>query len=358
MPGEPNPTHRGLQWTGERALPWIDDLQVLYEHYHRYVLCRPWVAGRDVLDLGCGEGYGADLLARTARSVVGLDISEEAVAHAQARYGRPGLSFTQGSMTDAGTVQPDSCDVVVCFEALEHVVEHQELVAVARKALRPGGLFVTSTPERATYNRDRTGGGNPHHVRELTRGEFDELLTGHFQHVALLDQQAAVGSVVTTDSAAAGGAQASALRRQADGWEAVDLPPATYLLALASDGALPGLPEISVLIDPDLELVRRAQREMHDAHAEVAALGDRLAEARQLADRRRVDAAANADVLRSESAALGQEVLGLRRQLREAQRLASDLRLRVDHLERSRVYRGYRALRAGYAAARSALTSG
>jgi 2-polyprenyl-3-methyl-5-hydroxy-6-metoxy-1,4-benzoquinol methylase len=358
VPDEADPRHRGLDWTGERALPWIDDLQVVYEHYHRYVLCRPWVSGKDVLDLGCGEGYGADLLARTARSVRGLDLSHETVAHATARYGRPGLSFTQGSMTDAASVQPDSCDVVVCFEALEHVVEHDELVAVVRKALRPGGLFVTSTPERVAYNHERTGGGNPHHVRELTRPELADLLRASFAHIALLDQQVAVGSLVTTESPAAVGVTAGALRRQVDGWDATEVPPATYLLALASDDPLPALPKVSVLIDPELELVRNAQREMHDSRAEVAALGDRLAEARQLADRRRADAAANADVLRTEGAALRQELLATRQQLRDALELAADLRTRVDHLEGSRAYRGYRALRAGYAAARSTLTSG
>jgi protein-L-isoaspartate O-methyltransferase len=354
----PDRAHRGLAWTGERALPWGEDLQVLYEHYHRYLLVRAWVTDRDVLDLGCGEGYGADLLAANARSVVGIDIADEAVQHAQRRYARPGLRFAQGSITDASSVDADSCDIVVCFEALEHVVEHQELLAVVRKALRPGGLFVTSTPERVAYNDDRSGGENPFHLRELDRGEFAELLGGAFINYALLDQQIAVGSLVTSASASPDHSATVALLRQGDGWVGAELPPATYLLGVASDEPLPSLPSVSVLVDPEIELVRDAQRGMYDAMDQAAQLRDQLATARAAADRRTADSMANADVLRGETARLGQELVATRERLRDADQRAADLRVRVDYLESSRAYRVYRALRAAYAAARSAGTAG
>lgn len=348
MTGAPEPAHRGLAWTGERALPWGDDLQVIYEHYHRYLLAAQWVANKDVLDLGSGEGYGADLLAGTASSVTGIDIAPEAVEHARRRYGRPGLRFALGSMIDADSVESDSCDVVVCFEALEHVLEHQELVAVARKALRPGGLFVTSTPERAAYNEERSGGGNPHHVRELDRLEFAELLQTSFDNVAILEQQIAVGSLVTTPSRSRT-PQVLALARELDGWAGVAVPPAMYLLAVASDAALPDLPAVSVLIDPQIELVRAAQRERHEMQDQLRVSEGKLADAIAAADRRAADARANADVLRAELAASQREVLQARAQARDDAQRADDLRRRVDHLEGSRVYRAYRAVRAAYA---------
>lgn len=76
---------RLIEWTGERCVPWTGDLQVVYEHYHRYLLARPLVEGKRVLDLASGEGYGAALLAERATQVIGVEIDPASVEH----IGRP-----------------------------------------------------------------------------------------------------------------------------------------------------------------------------------------------------------------------------------------------------------------------------
>ncbi len=58
-----------------------------YEHYHRYALASIWCADERVLDAACGEGYGSALLAESARSVHGVDLSTAAIEHARRRYG-------------------------------------------------------------------------------------------------------------------------------------------------------------------------------------------------------------------------------------------------------------------------------
>ena len=68
-----------LDWTGERYLPWLEDPYIGYEHLHRYAYATQFVENKKVLDLACGEGYGARLLAGTAESVVGVDIDEDTV---------------------------------------------------------------------------------------------------------------------------------------------------------------------------------------------------------------------------------------------------------------------------------------
>ena len=87
-----------IEWTGERCVPWTDDHQVIYEHYHRYAFALPFVAGKRVLDLASGEGYGAALLAERAASVVGLELDQRTVEHARNRYRGGALSFEVGSM--------------------------------------------------------------------------------------------------------------------------------------------------------------------------------------------------------------------------------------------------------------------
>src|SRR5436305_11462044 len=86
-----------LSLTGERTLP---DVPAENYWYRRHLVVYEWIAERvggcRVLDLACGEGYGADVLARRAREVVGLEANPEAFEHARLRYRRPRLRFERG----------------------------------------------------------------------------------------------------------------------------------------------------------------------------------------------------------------------------------------------------------------------
>src|SRR5580693_4504241 len=87
-----------LPWTGERLVPSLTG-DIVLEHLHRYLFAMELAAGKDVLDIACGEGYGGNLLAIRARSVTGVDISMETVQHARTKYSRSNLTFLQGSCT-------------------------------------------------------------------------------------------------------------------------------------------------------------------------------------------------------------------------------------------------------------------
>lgn len=267
---DPGSTHRRLiEWTGERCVPWTGDLQVVYEHYHRYLLARPLTSGRQVLDLASGEGYGSALLAAGAGRVVGLEIDPAAVEHSRRTYQAPGLEFVEGSMLDLSAFSDGSFDVVTCFEALEHVVEHDELLAGVRRVLAPDGVFVTSTPDRLRYTEDLHQ-HNPHHVRELSRDEFVGLLGGVFAHVKVWGQAVAVGSLVQDVDATSGPTQVLPLAQVGEDWALQDGYPPTYFIAAASDREIPPMPAQSVLVDVDLTLVRATARELAERTAEFA----------------------------------------------------------------------------------------
>ncbi len=80
---------RLIDWTGERCVPWAPDVQVVYEHFHRYMWAANAVSGRKVLDLGSGEGFGSAILAGSAAEVVGVDIDARTVEHSRLNYGGP-----------------------------------------------------------------------------------------------------------------------------------------------------------------------------------------------------------------------------------------------------------------------------
>src|SRR5262249_19632258 len=92
--------------------------EAAYGQLHRYHLALGAVAGKEVLDAGSGEGYGAALLATTAASVVGIDARPEAVAHARRRYAHVKNLEFRGGTGEALPCPDGSFDVVVAFDSL------------------------------------------------------------------------------------------------------------------------------------------------------------------------------------------------------------------------------------------------
>jgi SAM-dependent methyltransferase len=167
----------------ERILP--EDLSQAPDHLARYAFAAHWAAGRRVFDLCCGVGYGTNLLgAAGAFEVLGVDVNAEAIAYATRRYGSRTVSFLVGDAT--GELAVSHRDLVTCFEGIEHVAEAEKLLATIASAMVPTGLAMVSSPNGAHYE----GGfsGNPHHVREYTRREFEELLGRFFGDVEIYFQ--------------------------------------------------------------------------------------------------------------------------------------------------------------------------
>ncbi len=183
-----------LEFTGERFTPECVR-EIWYEHLHRYAFARPLVCGLTVLDAACGEGYGSALLASAAAHVDGVDVDADAAAHARQRYGdRDNLEFHEADVTRL-PFEDDRFDRIVSFETLEHLEAQDEMLAEFRRVLRPDGVLILSSPDRAEYT-DRHGNDNPHHVRELYRDELEALLARHFPAVRLYGQKLAFHSAI------------------------------------------------------------------------------------------------------------------------------------------------------------------
>jgi GT2 family glycosyltransferase/SAM-dependent methyltransferase len=290
-----------LEFTGERYVP-SQPGEIRIEHVHRYGWVRTLVAGKDVLDLACGEGYGSRMMALAgARSVVGVDLSFQAVEHASSTYAAiERLRFTQG---DAAEVPlPDaSVDVVVSFETLEHHDRHDEMMREVRRVLRPEGLLVISSPNRPVYdalNNQR----NEFHVKELDLDEFSALLQKHFDRVVLFGQRLAVGSAIVpllpADAATAFDAITDAANEVEPRTPALSDP--VYFIAVASctDGPMPSLAPSMLLSERD---------DLMATHRAVARWAQGL-DAEVMAARERIDA------LQSEIAAAREALEALRAQ--------------------------------------------
>lgn len=183
-----------LEFTGERYLPGVAG-EIWMEHWHRYHFAAPLVAGKRVLDVASGEGYGSALLAKTAAQVTGVDISNEAVGHATAAYvDVKNLAFVAAPCTQL-PLEEASVDVVVSFETIEHITEHGAFLAEIARVLVPDGLLILSSPNKLEYS-DKRDYANEFHVGELYREELATLLEGRFEHVAWYGQRNSFYSLI------------------------------------------------------------------------------------------------------------------------------------------------------------------
>ncbi len=246
-----------LDFTGERFLPGIAG-EIAHEHWHRYAFARRFAAGRRVLDVACGEGYGSALLAEVASEVVGIDISGEAIAHANASYaGRPRLRFVRGSA--AALPLPDrSVELVVSFETIEHLPRDLQprMIAEVARVLTGDGVLVLSAPNPVEYSQARNY-RNPFHLHEPSREELEALLAGAFPVRRWHRQRRYFGSALWSE---APGGETAAWTGDAAGVTDAVAPAAMYFLVVAartSDTLSAPLPSLSLFSDRgEAELAR------------------------------------------------------------------------------------------------------
>jgi SAM-dependent methyltransferase len=187
-----------LQFTGERFTPECVR-EIWYEHFHRYVLAGELATGKRVLDAACGEGYGSAHLARTAKTVIGVDVSEDAISHASERYLADNLEFqaADGCNLPFGD---NEFECIVSFETLEHLEDQSGLLKEFRRVLEPDGFLLISSPDKAVYS-DRHQNENEFHVRELYRDELEALLAEQFPARRLLRQKLVFHSAIWSEEA-------------------------------------------------------------------------------------------------------------------------------------------------------------
>ena len=173
-----------LALTGERTLP---DVPAENYWYRRHLVVYEWIAARvgglRVVDMACGEGYGSNVLAGAAASVVGVDANPEAHEHARLRYRRPNLRYER----DLVEAFAEPCDAVVFLQTIEHVQDAGAILEHFKAMLAPGGVAYVSTPNLLTLAPPGAAkSDNPWHLREYRAAAFRRLCEEHFAAVELL----------------------------------------------------------------------------------------------------------------------------------------------------------------------------
>ncbi|MBI1761763.1 MAG: methyltransferase domain-containing protein [Acidobacteria bacterium] len=262
-----------MEFTGERYVPNPDQpnlnsalifAQIKLEHWHRYALSLPFVTGKQVLDIASGEGYGSALLARQAKTVVGVDIAPESIAHAEQAYqALSNLSFLAGSC-ESLPLPAAAVDVVTSFETIEHHDKHEEMMREVKRVLKPDGMLILSSPNKAIFT-DKLNYTSPYHIKELYFSELCALLRKHFTHVKIFGQKVTVGSLVyPLGNEPAANLPVFSPAEPGVSAQVPSLPEPLYYIALCSEQPLPiALTAVSLYLDQQTDLLQLTAQEYH-----------------------------------------------------------------------------------------------
>ena len=165
-------------YTSEIASDQLDSDNPVHQRLLKaYYAAMPFVKG-EILELGCGEGRGVELLGEKGTSYLGLDKIDEVVAKLKAKFGDH--EFKQAVFPPLTTIESESADTIICFHVIEHIEDDGLLVKEISRILRPGGRALITTPNiKMSLTR------NPWHIREYTNQSLIDLCKTHFGEVEM-----------------------------------------------------------------------------------------------------------------------------------------------------------------------------
>ena len=164
--------------TGERMIPTRPgEVSVVFSrHQFAYQYAHQFATGKEVLDVGCGTGYGCKIFSERATYVLGIDHSAEAIQYCRTHFNAPNIEFQQ---VDASVGLPNKrFDMVVSFQVIEHLHDVGDFVDRLKHVVKINGLILITTPNVRTV--EAAGAGNPFHHNEMNFDQLKRLIGSKF----------------------------------------------------------------------------------------------------------------------------------------------------------------------------------
>lgn len=170
--------------TGERILPTREgEISIVFSrHRYAYEYVQQFVTNKIVIDVGCGTGYGCEILAQKAKRVYGIDYDNEAINYCKKNFATPNIIFIK---MDANSLDfAKKFDIAVTFQVIEHMSNLSNFVQQLKRVVKQNGMIFISTPNVKQPQKDKRA--NPFHLNEMNHTEFQKLMSDNFSSFEIL----------------------------------------------------------------------------------------------------------------------------------------------------------------------------
>ena len=140
-----------------------------------YVFSKKYISG-NVLELGCGEGRGIDIILKKCKSYTAIDKIKSVIDELSLKYKKN--NFSASNFPPLKRIQDNTFDTIISFQVIEHINNDELFVSEIKRILRPGGIALITTP-----NINMTLTRNPWHIREYTSKQLRDLCEKYFSSV-------------------------------------------------------------------------------------------------------------------------------------------------------------------------------
>jgi SAM-dependent methyltransferase len=173
--------------TAERVRPEKFESKEEYLIFLRHLFVYEFVKGKIlknsfVLEIGCGEGYGTNLLSQNVAKIIALDVDKNTIAHASEKYGSENSVFR---VYDGAKIpyENNTFDAVISFQVIEHIQDDTNYVSEIHRVLKTNGIFILTTPNRTYRLKPGQKPWNRFHIREYYPHELENILKNKFPDV-------------------------------------------------------------------------------------------------------------------------------------------------------------------------------
>ncbi|MDW7776895.1 MAG: class I SAM-dependent methyltransferase [Methanosarcinales archaeon] len=181
FPEEPN------DWPLDSVHFWLKQYE---EHVARYRFFSEYATNKDVLDAGCGFGYGSVILSNhKAKKVVGIDNSYQTLKYVVEKYNFNNISHVVSDVT-CTPFASRTFGAIYAFEVIEHIKNDNSFLLEMIRILKDDGYIFISTPNKKFHSKHKDFQDiNPFHIREYELNEFRNILEKKFSHVEIYGER-------------------------------------------------------------------------------------------------------------------------------------------------------------------------
>lgn len=156
-------------------------------HLKAYEYAKDFVINKNVLEVGCGSGYGSKYLSKYANSITTIDIDNDSLEYSKNNNTNDNINYIHANILDGINIDENTYDVVISFQVIEHIdsIESKLYLNEIKRLLKPNGIAIITTPNRLFRLHPFQKPTNKYHKIEYSPSQLKKLLQKHFFEVKL-----------------------------------------------------------------------------------------------------------------------------------------------------------------------------